>query len=259
MINEKAQIEERVLPSDKLKFASSFVEAQLNPFAYLFSSYLSLKKLQPRFKKLDQNDLFESCSTLIINMCRSIINLIDSENELESPSFKFVEFIHKQLTENSNDEQNGKQLELFFDSFMKLFEESKECVDYFTAPLNSELFFSGDRTKLDDRLVRNVIEDEIEAKFFNQVFQNLNRKYVKLIEQYSNEYLQNIELVKFLTRSKLMKYLFVYNSFLNMIDVPINSNRGILWQTKTLIGKLLTPSVLPLRKFKPQPNQPGRY
>jgi hypothetical protein len=262
MINEKSQIEDRVLPQAKLKSAAGFVNNQLNPFAYLFSSYLNLNKFQSKFKKLDQLELFEQCSSLIINMCRSIINLFESDNELESPGAKFAEFICRQLAEsssyNESSEHNRTLLEAFFDLFIKLFEDSKECVEYFAAPLNFELFFAGDRSKLDTRLVKSVIEDEVEIKFFNQIFQILNRQNIKLIEQYSNEYLQNIELVKFLTRSKLMKYLFVYNSFLNHSDMQVSSTRGVQWQAKTLIGKLLTPSVLPLRKFKPQPNQPGK-
>jgi hypothetical protein len=174
----------------------------------------------------------------------------------------FAAFLHKQLIEDAFELQASEQtrllLEQFFDSFIAQFEDSKECREYFASPINPELFFTEDRNRLDERLVKSVIEDEVELRFFTRLFHVLNRQYMNLIEQYSNEYLQNLELVKFLTRSKLMKYLFVYSSFLSAGDVQQGAPRGILWQTKTLIGKLLTPNALPLRKFKPQQNQAGK-
>jgi hypothetical protein len=186
-------------------------------------------------------------------MCRSLISLFDSDHDFSNLSIKFVDFLCKNFIE----QQNSSIFADFYDSFIRLFEQSNTCQQFFSASLNAELFYGQDRFKIDHRYVSCLLDDEIELKFFNMMFINLNKKQIKLIEQYSNEFLHNIELLKFITKSKLMKYLFVFNSFLLLDNHVVDSisdlsNRGFQWQTQTLIGKLLTPSVLPLRKFKQQ-------
>ena len=262
MLYEKSQLEDRMVLNSADSNDTAFLDNQLNPFSYLFSSYVNLNNFEAKFASLQLTESFEHCSSLIINMCRSLISLFDTHNETYSLSAKFVEFIYKLTVENVNEtsEQNWKLLEEFYDRFIRLFEDGNECKEFLAATsTNSQFFF---RSKVDNQLVLPLLEEETELKFFNQIFVILNRKYVKFIEQYANEYLSNVELIKFLTKSKFMKYLLIYNSFLGEQSEaentsPFANHRGIQWQTKTLIGKLLTPSVLPLRKFKTQQIQPG--
>lgn len=219
------------------------LDSHLNPFVYLFQSYIALNKLKSKFSTAD----YEHCSSLIINISRSVINLFDSGVELLSQ--RFVKFVIKYV----EDENVRGLLNDYFDKYLQLFEA--ECSSFFANNADPELFYS--TSPVDEKFVISLLDDQLELSFFNNIFQTLNNKVIRVHDVYSNDYAANIELIRFLTRSKLMKYLFVYNSFLSTSLSPTESvaNRGILWQTRTLIGKLLSPHVLPLRKFKPQ--QPG--
>jgi len=86
--------------------------------------------------------------------------------------------------------------------------------------------------------------EECEIRFLSNLFVYMNKYFVKLAacEDYTNKFLKNIELVKFMTRHKLTKYLLIFNSFPGENDQAL----GRVWQANTLVGKLLTAHSLPI-------------
>ena len=92
-------------------------------------------------------------------------------------------------------------------------------------------------------------------RFLNNMFLLFNKYFLKLnhCDDYTTKYLKNLDLLKFMTRGKLGKYLFLFNSFLGETTASLPTS-GRLWQTETLIGKLLTPHALPIpMPLKQQP------
>lgn len=75
----------------------------------------------------------------------------------------------------------------------------------------------------------------------------MNKYFINIrqCDDYSNKYLQNLQIAQFLTRSKLTKFIFLFTSLLaeDKMSLP---NCGRLYQVETLVGKLLTPHALPL-------------
>jgi len=89
--------------------------------------------------------------------------------------------------------------------------------------------------------------DQCELQFLCNVFSYLNRYFIPIThcDDFSSQYLKNLETIKFLTRSKLTKYLFIFTSFLPESQTVL-PNAGRYFQVNTLAGKLLTPHSLPL-------------
>ncbi len=89
--------------------------------------------------------------------------------------------------------------------------------------------------------------DQCELQFLCNVFSYLNRYFIPInqCDDFSSQYLKNLEMITFLTHFKLTKYLFLFTSFLpdNQTSLP---NAGRFFQVNTLAGKLLTPHSLPL-------------
>ncbi|CAF0817504.1 unnamed protein product [Brachionus calyciflorus] len=219
MLTDATELKNRIRPRDKPLNQSS------NQFIYLYNCYLRLNKMRAKFSDLNANDLFESFSNLIINMCRTLINIF--EGEKDDLSEKFLKFISRFFNET-----NSKSLlEQFYENFIKLFDTNDE-------------FF-----QLEDD--RSILEDPLELKFLTNIFVFLNQSLnIQDFDLYSNKFVESLDFLRFLTKPRLMKYLFVSSSFLS--DDLKAQNKGRLWQTTTLIGKLLTPNVLPLEHFKSQ-------
>lgn len=221
-----------------------------NQFNYLFECYKRLNKVKSEKKIFLTNDLYMFCSNLIINICRTLLNIFETSSNpdldfnipsdaittitdhgyssnlnrkaLSDPAIQLVVLLRKYLIKENldMDNENVQIFKSFYEAFIGLFEESSDLVVFFTNTDST----SGDLSKL---------MESCELNFLNNVFIFLNKYFVKLTncEFYSNEYIKELELVEFITKkSKLMKYLFVLNSF------PQVRSTGFNWQSETLIG-----------------------
>jgi len=103
--------------------------------------------------------------------------------------------------------------------------------DYFNNEINTE-----------QDLINLLELDSCEIKFLNNLFIYMNKYFIKLTQcdDYTNKYIRNIELIKFMTRHKLTKYLLIFNSFVSTTTTARD------WQANTIIGKLLTAHSLPI-------------
>lgn len=216
MLNDAKEIIERQRPKEK-PLKNGLIE---NQFLYLFECYVRLENLKKKFLEINLTDHYDFTKNLIINMCRTVISVFESVQEPLSKKF------YQLIISNSNENEYFLN---FYDSFIKLIDKS-------------DFFFNSETTNIEE-----LIDDPEELKFLSEIFfyfnQNIN---IQTFDIYSNEFSRQLELLKLATRSKLMKYLFVYCSFLS----DKGHNNGQLWQTGTLIGKLLTPSVLPMVQYK---------
>ena len=230
-------------------------------FPYLFECYQRLHKSRKELDELDHT-LFDYISNLIVNMCRTLLTIFDdfTQIDLNKPSIidhnyysnenanqsndlciQLIYLIIKYLNEDEAnfDQTIVKLIEKFYDSFINLFEDNEIIRSFFSSSsISSSL---------------NDIMDNVELQFLNRIFDYLNKYFINLsqCEDYSNDYVKSLQLVKFITRSKLMKYIFVLNSFQKNSN---SSQNGRNWQVNTLIGKLLTPHTLPLFKQQQAPN-----
>jgi ubiquitin conjugation factor E4 A len=266
MITDREELKEKIKPVKHLKESPSTLKEDLksaidtNHFSYLFDCFKRLNKLKENFAKLNNSDLFEHCSSLIVNMCRTILNIFESDGNLDAEmlknpnitsdhdysvnpnqkvlsdlSMQLICLIRKHIYNSEFDDSNNLTLlEQFYDSFMKLFEDTPSLNEYFNNTNENEL--------------NESVFDPAELKFINNLFFYLNKYFISLkdCQFYSNSYLKHLELIKFLTRPKLMKCLLILNSF----PFDYQNKNGSSWQTETLVGKLLTPHVLPLIQIK---------
>lgn len=215
MLNDAQEIIERQRPREK-PLKTGLID---NQFIYLYDSFIRLENLKEKFFKINLTEHYDFTKNLIINMCRTVISVFESVHEPLSK--KFYQFI-------SNSHETDHFLN-FFDSFIKLMDKS-------------ENFFNSETTNIEE-----LVDDPEELKFLSEIFFYLNQGInIQTFDIYSNEFYKQLELLKLITRSKLMKYLFVYCSFLS----EKARGKGQLWQMDTLIGKLLTPSVLPMVQYK---------
>jgi len=85
-MNDRKQLEERVRPSCHQLNESNRQELKcLEPcqFNYLFESFVRLNESKRHFIALERLDLFEFCSNLIINICRTILNIFESSTTFD--------------------------------------------------------------------------------------------------------------------------------------------------------------------------------
>jgi hypothetical protein len=262
MITDEEELKNKIRPNN-----SSVKPALSKQFNYLFECYQRLHKYK---KELDQADtnLFEYISNLIINMCRTLLTIFDDftqvnlintsiidhnyysdQNAIKSNDLciQLIYLIIKCLNSEINFENSDcfKMIEKFYDSFINLFEKSEILSEFFSnSTLDLEQIF-----------------DKTELTFLTRLFEYFNKYFISInqCEDYSNDFVKCLELIKFLTRSKLMKYIFVLNSFPSSNSSPgsATSTVGRTWQVNTLIGKLLTPHCLPL--YKPKNLQTMEY
>ncbi|RNA43137.1 Ubiquitin conjugation factor E4 A [Brachionus plicatilis] len=191
-----------------------------NQFFYLFESFTRLENLKKKFSQINLTDHFHFIQNLIIDMSRTAISVLESEQDSLSKKF------YKLITTYGHESELFSK---FYHSFIKLIDKS-------------ENFFSSESSKMEE-----LVEDPEELKFLNEIFYHFNQSInVQTFDMYSNEFGKSLQLLKLITGPKLMKYLFVHSSFLP--EKP--QSKGQSWQTDTLIGKLLTPSVLPLEHYK---------
>jgi hypothetical protein len=198
MLNDRESLEERLLASPSSKSPPpSNQQLTTNQFIYLFGCY---KRLEASKLKLDSFGMYEPGKSLIMNMCRSILSILDDidSNGLTTLSVKFYTLIRVAYLDESVTSADENSLECFFDLLMQQFEPSE-----------------AQWTKEDDDVAK-LVEDKTELNFLNHIFAHLNKNVIEVnkCEDFSNEYLKYMKVLKLLTRSKLMKYLFVLNSFL---------------------------------------------
>lgn len=195
MLSDRKSIESR---AKGLKSEQKSPSHSPNQFIYLFSCY---RRLNQHCKDLEVvPGLADHCSSLIFNILRSLITVLecsstnDNESSLSVMSVKFVTFIRVCYLE---DEENGELFETFYDSFLKQFEPSEAQWNDASVPAIE-------------------LEDETEARFFRHSIEYVNRSVVDLAkcEDFSTDYVRYIRLVTLLARSKLVKYLLVRYSFL---------------------------------------------
>jgi hypothetical protein len=233
MLNDTASLNERVCAKTAAK------QPVLNQFAYLFECFGRVQHYRDRQQIAD--DLHVHCQSLIINMCRSIINIY--EEQADELNLKFLSLVQASF---SSSDDNGpaatRTFQAFYDMFVAQFEKNN---DAFT-----RLFLTSEANTCP---IEHIVEDKLELNFLNSIFVNLNKNVIGLpaCEDYGREVCHHLALVKFLTRSKLMKYLLILNSFVVQSSSTLAPPRR--WQTSTLLGKLLTPSVLPLSPLKAPP------
>ena len=265
-LNDRNLFKERVRPLATSK--SSSIICMLDPvcieqlqFNYLFDCFRRLNDSKPQFETLDRLDMFEFVSSLITKVCRRVINTVDNSNS-DLPSLdpnkepdlfsiknnpKFITDLSIQLIlliiDNFN--TNRTLIEHFYDDLIRLFEETDSVRSLLDNP-----DFNGSKIKTDIELTDAFQIDYCELKFLSNIFTYLNKYFVTIsqCEDYSSKYVQNIEMLKMLAKSKLMKYLLVFNSF------PTDSTNGRNWQVFTLLGKLLTTHSLPIAVPTQRPN-----
>lgn len=266
MLNDRADLQTLVRPADKSARAEQCLETC--QFKYLFASYKRLNNLKRHFENLDRLDQFTQTNNLIINICRTILNIFEApEIKLEEPKLNsssqdfvitnnhdecyLVKSNPQALSDLSiqlillvaeNFENEPVLCETFLDSFINCFEEQ----DSVKQILGNSDYTNNEITSL-DQLVAIFQIDECELNFLNNIFVYLNKYFVNIknCDDFSSKYLKNLELVKFFTRSKLTKFLFLFSSMLSESESAL-PNAGRLCQINTLPGKLLTPHVLPL-------------
>ncbi len=80
--------------------------------------------------------------------------------------------------------------------------------------INKPDYFNNE-IKTEDDLASLFQLDTCEIRFLNNAFFYLNKYFIRLnqCDDYSNKFIHIIGLMKFMTRSKLMKYLLLFNSF----------------------------------------------
>jgi hypothetical protein len=255
MITDQDELKSRMRPNSEKS-------PKLNKqFPYLFESYQRLHRFRKEIDQLDDK-LFDYISNLIVNMCRTLLTIFDdfTQVDLSKPSIIDHNYYSNENANKSNDlciqliyliikclnedEANFDQtvvklIEKFYDSFIYLFEDNESIQNFFSSSSFSSTNF-------------NDLMDNVELQFLNKIFEYLNKYFINLnqCEDYSNDYVKSLQLIKFMTRSRLMKYVFVLNSFQKS-----PSQNGRNWQVNTLIGKLLTPHTLPLFKQEHQQAQ----
>jgi hypothetical protein len=253
MITDEHELKSRMKPFSEKHLKLS------KQFPYLFECYKRLHKFKIDLNQLDDT-LFDYISNLIVNMCRTLLTIFDdfTQIDLNKPSIIDHNYYSNENANKSNDlciqliyliieyfnddeasydQTSVKLIEKFYDLFINLFEDNE----------NIQNFFSSSSSSSD----LNDLMDNVELQFLNRIFEYLNKYFINLnqCEDYSNDYVKSLQLLKFMTRSKLMKYIFLLNSF----QKSSNQN-GRNWQVNTLIGKLLTPHTLPLFKQQQAPN-----
>ena len=82
MITDRNQLEERVRPAQLTQSAAKTSRLELkcletNQFNYMFESFIRLNESKRHFVALNRVDLFDFCSNLVINICRTILNIFD--------------------------------------------------------------------------------------------------------------------------------------------------------------------------------------
>jgi hypothetical protein len=239
---------------------------ETSQFNYLFECYKRLNKYKLEKNVQLTSDLYSFCSNLIINISRTILNIFETSSNpnfdfnitdtmlndhnysinynqkaLSDPAIQLIVMLRKYIFDESSDmgNENMQLFKSYYESFVNLFEETSGLAE----------FFKSDHSTSDD--LHKLVES-CELNFLNNIFIFLNKYFLKLnnCEFYSNNYLKELELIEFITKkSKLMKYLFVLNSF------PQTRTIGFDWQSSNLIGKLLTAHCLPLSKQQMQPQQ----
>lgn len=267
MLTNREELNQRLRPistSNSRQDKRSALET--SQFNYLLDCYKRLNKYKLEKNVLLSSDLYTFCSNLILNISRTILNIFETSSNpnldfsitdtmlndhnysinynqkaLSDPAIQLIILLRKHIIDESSDMdgENVQLFKLFYESFVNLFEETNGLVD----------FFKNDNSTSDD--LYKLIES-CELTFLNNIFIFLNKYFIKLIncEFYSNNYLKELELVEFITKkSKLMKYLFVLNSFPNV------RTTGFDWQSSNLIGKFLTAHCLPLSKQQQNPQQ----
>ena len=239
MITDAEELLERTRPRRR-----STTTNQLNQFRYLFYCFKRLHASQGEFDKLEQ-DAFRTSETLLLNMCRTLLNIFETPGVSASQSSETSDLSLQLLNlivdcfENAGDEEQ-RLLQRFYDLLVKQFDESSSVRSFFSnsQSLQTAAVFAA--------LPSPMQEDEhAELTFLLNIFAHLNARcsLVPDCDDYSSAYRRLVHLVKFLTRSPLMKYLFIYASF-GTTERPLKTGRD--WQQSTLVGKLLSPHVLPL-------------
>ena len=240
MITDAEELLERTRPRRR-----STTTNQLNQFRYLFYCFKRLHASQGEFDKLEQ-DAFRTSETLLLNMCRTLLNIFETPGVSASQSSETSDLSLQLLNlivdcfENAGDEEQ-RLLQRFYDLLVKQFDESSSVRSFFSnsQSLQTAAVFAA--------LPSPMQEDEhAELTFLLNIFAHLNARcsLVPDCDDYSSAYRRLVHLVKFLTRSPLMKYLFIYASF-GTTERPLKTGRD--WQQSTLVGKLLSPHVLPLQ------------
>ncbi len=117
--------------------------------------------------------------------------------------------------------------------------------------INKPDYFNNE-IKTEDDLASLFQLDTCEIRFLNNAFFYLNKYFIRLnqCDDYSNKFIHIIGLMKFMTRSKLMKYLLLFNSFPSNGETAPRS-----WQSDTILGKLLTAHSLPIASQARQSQQ----
>lgn len=284
MMTDRGELESRVrsaITSDQNKANLACLET--SQFQYLFASFKRLNNLKRHFEALERLDQFEAAANLIINICRTMLNIfephdpqefIQKENATQTNESKFLlnNESDYDLIKNSPEALSDLSIQFllvivdnlqvdyslcqrFFDEFINVFEEQESVKQIFS---NAD-YTNNEITSL-EQLAAILQIDECELKFLSNVFHYLNKYIVKIndCDDYSSKYINNMELVKFITRGKLCKYLFLFSSMLAESE-RAKPNCGRLFQVETLAGKLLTPHALPLAKASkaqlPSPQQ----
>ena len=191
MINDRKTLEESIIGSkEKLPKGCT-----INQFIYLFWSYKRLKESR-QTDAIDEG-LFTHCKSLISNVLRSVLTLLDEEAENGVPmmSVRFVGLIKLVYLDENLSGEDEALFEEFFDLFMAQFDKT-------------EAEWSDPGLK--------ILDDPVELNFFNKIFFHLNASVIELdkCEDFSADYLKYMKTVNLLVRSKVLKYLLVENSFL---------------------------------------------
>jgi hypothetical protein len=105
MMNDRKQLEERVRPSFQLNESNRQELKCLEPcqFNYLFESFVRLNESKRHFIALDRLDLFEFCSNLIINICRTILNIFESSTTFDLSQKQQQQNIDQSFLNNKED------------------------------------------------------------------------------------------------------------------------------------------------------------
>jgi hypothetical protein len=99
-------------------------------------------------------------------------------------------------------------------------------------------------------LTEQAALDECELQFLLNVFAHLNTHLISIdkCDFYSSDYFKYIELVRLLTETSLMKYLLLVDAHRSVEE----SSNGRRVQVCTILGKLMSPHLLPTARRKKQ-------
>jgi hypothetical protein len=87
MLTDRAQLEERLRPLQTELVHNNFACLETCQFQYLFGAFKRLTNLKRHFADLNHLDQFEQTNNLIINICRTIINIFEPANVNEIDAF----------------------------------------------------------------------------------------------------------------------------------------------------------------------------